>query len=294
MKTPLVVVLTVLVSAATSALVASILSRGSRAPSAATESASPTDLDEIRRELSRLRQSLENLESSTQLSRPEPQSRSSAAESAANLSADDVRTIVDRALAEHAGKDQTPTSAPMSVATAMQRLLDPNLSEDERVVLWASLAQSGMLDAVLAEYERRATAAPMDSTAQADLGFAYLQKMRNSQGGPEAGIWGKKGSDAYAKAIELDEMNWDARFAQAQHLYYADLSTDALHHLNVLRSQQRSRRSEVRHADAFVFLGNVYMEQGNTASAIEVWKEGLALFPSNERLRVLVQAVEEQ
>lgn len=296
MKLLHVLVLAVVVSVAASVLTVKIPSGGSRGTeaSAARPPGGGVDpaLEAIRREQAALREALERLESSARMAAPGPADRAPVLDGSTGLTVEEVEAMVARALQRHTEGSKPEPPAPDKVAAALQRLLDPNLSEAERVEIWDELAREGMLDAVVAEYERRVEASPQDSTAHADLGFAYHQKMRFSGGGLEAGKWGKKGSDAYAKALELDETNWDARFAQAQHFYYADMSGDAFQHLKVLREQQKNRRPEERHAQAFLFLGNMYLEQGNSAEARKVWQEGLALFPSNERLRELAQAVE--
>jgi tetratricopeptide (TPR) repeat protein len=255
-------------------------------PQASLESA----LESIRRDQEAMRQTLKELQASSRMS--PPADRAPAAGSTGGLTAQEVEAIVARALEKRAEGSKTAAPALDEVAAATRRLLDPSLSEADRLAIWEELARKGMLDAVLAEYERRVGASPQDSEAYADLGFAYHQKMRHSGGGPEAGKWGQKGSDAYARALELDETNWDARFAQAQHFYYADMQGDALQHLNVLRDQQKNRHAEDRHVEAFIFLGNLYLELGNAEEARKVWQEGLALFPGNERLRSLLQTLD--
>lgn len=289
MSTARVVLLAAVVAFISSALTATFVSmrdRGSR------DGGSPeADLASIRREQAALRDAIEQLRASER-SAPTPQLGANRSAGAPGVTSAEVEAIVSRALEELVNRVETAQPEPGAVASALQRLLDPNLTDPERAAIWEQLAKAGMLDALVSEFERRALAAPQDSTAQTDLGFAYHQKMRFSGGGPEAGKWGKMGSDAYAKAIELDETNWAARFAQAQHFYYAEMKGDALVHLNVLREQQKTRRAEERHAEAFIFLGNLYVEQGNRGEAKKVWEEGIALFPNNSQLQALVQALD--
>ena len=49
---------------------------------------------------------------------------------------------------------------------------------------------------------------------------------------------------------------------QAQRFYWAEMKDDALRHLEVPRKQQLGRVPEDRHADAFLFLGNLYLDMG--------------------------------
>lgn len=291
MKLSQVLVLTVLVSAATSVLTLKILSR---AP-AGTEAASQVgleerraDLDELRRGLAELRDAVERLESAPRMAAPDVAERAPVAERPRSLTDEELEALAAR-LAERQAALQPEPPAPNEVAAALQRLLDPSLSEAERLALWAEMHDEGLLDALVAEYEKRVATSPQDSTAHTNLGLAYHQKMRFSGGGPEAGRWGQKGSEAYAKALELDETNWEARFAQAQHFYYAGMQGEARLHLETLREQQGNRRPEERHAEAYLLLGSMVLEQGDAAEARKIWLEGLALFPDNERLRALAQ-----
>jgi tetratricopeptide (TPR) repeat protein len=265
-KTPHVVILAAVVSVISSVLTVKVLSmRTSELVPSAVPATLADDLETIRREQEKFR----------------------ASTAAPSVTAAEVEAIVSRAMEELVKRGEASQPDPGAITAALQRLLDTSLTDADRSAIWEQLAKAGMLDALVTEFERRALAAPQDSTAQTDLGFAYHQKMRFSGGGPEAGKWGKMGSDAYAKAIELDATNWPARFAQAQHFYDAGMQGDALVHLNVLREQQKTRRAEERHAAAFILLGNLYLEQGNAAEAKKVWQEGMSLFPSNERLREL-------
>lgn len=296
MKTPQIVLLAAVVSFVSSVLTATFVSMRARgAGGSADRGSSDADLtaalDAIRREQAQLREAVEKLRASERLA-PTTQPGANRAAMAPGVTAGEVEAIVSRAMEELARRDESAQQDPGAVAAAFQRLLDPNLTAADRAAIWEEVAKAGMLDAVVTEFERRALASPQDSGAHTDLGAAYHQKMRFSGGGPEAGKWGRMGSEAYAKALELDETNWAARFAQAQHFYYADMQGDALTHLNVLREQQKSRRAEERHAEAFIFLGNLYLEQGNRSEAKKVWEEGMVLFPNHSQLRALVQALD--
>ena len=145
---------------------------------------------------------------------------------------------------------------------------------------------------MVAEFERRAQATPFDSVAHTELGTAYLNKMLTTNGGPEAGKWGAKGGQAYLHALDLDETNWDARFALAQHDTNADMRGDALHNLEALVVQQAERTPVAKHAQSFLWLGNVLMDRGDPQAAMRAWRSGLALFPADESLQERLRAFE--
>lgn len=285
MKSLHVTVLAAVVSIACSAMTAILLRDASRESGTAAHAAPASvelesALEALRREQAALKRELGEIRTAAERAPTDPGTRTAAAE----LTAEEVERIVARALDAREMSSEPREATPEEVAAAVGRLLDPGWTEEERIAIWDELFAKGMLDAVVAEYERRAQAAPNDTTASTELGFAYHQKMRHSANGPEKGKWGQRGSEAYARTLELDDSNWDARFAQAQHFWYADMPGDALRHLQILREQQTTRRSEGKHAQAFVLLGNLYMQQGNAAEAKKVWAEGLERFPGDVRL----------
>ena len=203
-----------------------------------------------------------------------------------------IEAVVARILKERETRTSKPVRA-ADIREAIAVLLDPARGAADKRKIWDALIEKGHIDAAVAEFERRARASPRDAVAQFQLGAAYHQKMRTVGGGAAAGRWGQKGSDAYTKALTLDPTNWEARFAQAQHFYWAEMKGDSLRHLDVLRKQQPGRAAEDRDAGMFVFLGNLYLEMRNREEAKSVWAEGVRFFPSNNRLRALLEALEE-
>ena len=198
------------------------------------------------------------------------------------ISEEELERMVAAAVARRAeGLEDVERAPGLDVAAVMRDLLDPNLGEEERDALWESLRNGGQLDAIVAEFERRVDAAPFDPVARTELGTAYHQKMASAASGPEAGKWGAKGAAAFEQALELDETHWEARFKLAQHLYYADLRGDSTRHFETLLDQQKDRVHEPRHAQAYSWLGNLYMNGGDEAAALAVWRKGIALFPDD-------------
>jgi tetratricopeptide (TPR) repeat protein len=207
------------------------------------------------------------------------------------LAEGELEALVERLLDQRATDAEPPATAAIDVASVVRELLDPNASDEQKRALWAALTENGQLDAVVAEFERRADLNPYDSMVQTELGWAYGQKMIASSG-PEAGRWGAKLAESFARALELDDTNWDARFSLATHEYWAGLAGDSVRNLERLVEQQKTRTSESRHVRAFLFLGNLYMDRGDADGARRVWSDGLAHFPNDASLAERLKAFE--
>lgn len=186
-------------------------------------------------------------------------------------------------------KDGAPD---LALAAILRELSDPALDEAGKEAIWARVRASGQIDALVAAFERRAQANPYDSVAQSELGTAYLQKMLTTRGGPEAGRWGSQGGAALEHALELDETNWDARFTLARHYFYADMHGDSIRQFEVLVDQQEQGAPKPAFAQTYLWLGNLYINQGERVEAIRTWSDGLRLFPSDEALRARLKAFE--
>ena len=176
-----------------------------------------------------------------------------------------------------------------AVADALRRLLDPKLTDLERQRLWKEFAEQGLLDALVAEYEKRAERDPNNPDLQVELGEAYLQKVFASDNGPETGRWATKADQVFDAALELDGEHWDARFHKAVSLSFwppmFGKQKEAIAHFETLVAQQAGQPKEARFAQTHLFLGNMYLQLGQRDKALAAWEGGLAQFPGDEELR---------
>ncbi|MEM7163861.1 MAG: hypothetical protein AAF581_00265 [Planctomycetota bacterium] len=180
----------------------------------------------------------------------------------------------------------------LDLAMLIADLYDPRLSATERAELWQEIRDGKQVDAVLTELEQRAASAPNDARARTELGLGYFQKMQTTSGGPETGRWGARGAKTLSEALQLDDRDWEARFALAQHYFYAEMRGDAIHHLKILVQQQSQRVPEDRHANAYLLLGNIYMDRGKEAEAKQIWRDAAALFPQNHTVQQRLEKFE--
>lgn len=261
-------------------------------------------------ELAGLREELRAL-----ASRIDAQAKAPALEaaSAPRLPVGEIEAAVERALAQHASapgagetaaarssgaKPSSAASGPGDLAAALASVGDPNASYEERLRRWREYAKAGMLDELVAEYEKLAGENPNDPKAQTALGNAYLQKIFNGAAGPEAGIWGTKADKAFDKAIALDDHNWDARYMKAVSLSnwpaFLGKQPEAIHNFEVLVEQQSQGAVKPEYAQTYLILGNLYQQTGKLDKALAIWQQGQSMFPDVQQFGKQIQLAQQQ
>jgi tetratricopeptide (TPR) repeat protein len=288
--------LLILISILLAALLGSFLVWGvSRSPAVSAQAPAPSEISELRAELQALEQRLDSLQKGTQLE----------SGGGARLSQSDVDAAVERALAargESAGAAQTAARgagapAKLDAQGAFAQLTDSSLSWEDRRKKWSELAKAGLLDEVLALYEKQAAENPNDPKAQTALGNAYLNKLFNSPQGPEAGVWGTKADKAFDRALVLDDHNWEARFTKAVSLSnwpaFLGKQPEAIANLEILVQQQSQGPLQPHYAQTYLILGNLYQQTGKPDQALAMWQQGQALFPNDAELLHQIQLAQQ-
>jgi tetratricopeptide (TPR) repeat protein len=181
------------------------------------------------------------------------------------------------------------SGAPLTVASAFAALTAKGATWEDREALWKRIREAGLLDAVVAEFERRAKEAPSDPQIQTELGEAYLKKTEEVGQTAEAGTWATKADRAFDKALELDPEHWEARFVKAMALSFWPAvfgkQTEAIKHFETLVAQQERQAPRAGFDDTYLMLGNMYQQMGKADQALGTWQRGLQLFPDNADLR---------
>lgn len=182
-----------------------------------------------------------------------------------------------------------PASEAMTLASAMAQLNDPSMSWDDREEIWKKVRAAGLLDQVIAEFEKHAAANPKDPKAQTALGTAYLKKTEEAGNGPEAGKWATKADQAFDDALEIDPEHWDARYVKAVALSFwppvFGKQTEAIKHFETLLGQQERQQPRDGFDSTYLMLGNMYQQLGQRDQAVATWQRGLKVFPDNADLR---------
>jgi tetratricopeptide (TPR) repeat protein len=175
----------------------------------------------------------------------------------------------------------------------LELLADRQTPGPERQKLWSRLAKAGLLDQALAFFDKRAEENAADPDCQVDLGHAYIQKLFTASD-VEKGVLSMKAHGAYDKALALNDHHWDARFSKAVNYAFAPpifgLQSKAIGEFETLISQQEAQAPEPRHAQTYLFLGNLYQGQGQVDRAKAAYERGLKLFPESKELGERVKA----
>ncbi len=175
-----------------------------------------------------------------------------------------------------------------SIESILDVFLSDELDEIEEQELWERLRKEGRLDEIVAALEALVAERPHDPDLQTELGNAYIQKIFDVGMGPMAGVFGEKADEAYDRALEIDPEHWEARFSKAVSLSnwpaFLGKTGEAIHQFETLITQQESRSPEPHYEQTYYFLGNMYLQTGETAKALEAWRRGIAIFPDSEML----------
>jgi len=185
-------------------------------------------------------------------------------------------------------------SVPMSeIIRALSRT---GLGNPESQELFQKLRELGRIDEYVSAMEKLAAEDPENAELQVALGHAYMQKLFAVGNTPEAGPWAMKSDGAFARALELDDHNWAARFSKAVSLSnwpaFLGRGPEAIEHFETLLEQQAALPPRDEFALTYLFLGNMQQAGGEREKAIATWKAGLALFPNMDQLRSAVELAE--
>ncbi|MCE9592559.1 MAG: tetratricopeptide repeat protein [Planctomycetes bacterium] len=192
-------------------------------------------------------------------------------------------------VAQEATVEAAQSAKPFADVNAAIAKLAAASGYEAREPIWKAIRDAGLLDEVVAEYERRAEADPKNPDLHSELGSAYIQKIFASSQGPESGKWAMKADGAFDHALELDPQHWEARYSKAISLSFwppiFGKQAEAIHNFEILVEQQSHGPSAPQFANTHLCLGNLYQQSGQMDKAKAAWQQGLALFPDDAELK---------
>lgn len=184
----------------------------------------------------------------------------------------------------------------ISMDELVRVLARQGLTDSDRQYLFQQLRDSGRIDEYVSAIEALAAADPENAELQVALGNAYLQKLFGMGQSPDVGTIAMKSDQAFDRALEIDENNWEARFTKAVSLSnwpaFLGRGPEAIEHFEILLEQQAELPKRPEFAMTYLFLGNMHQAGGDHEKAIATWKAGLALFPDVEDLRRALELAE--
>lgn len=285
--TPLVAVSTILASVIAIAAVKLTTSPGGDPAPVSTEST-----DELADHTRELEARIERLERELTAVRNQPQT---ARADVPSVEPAWIEAAVERYFAANGGTDAVVDAA-ARVADADAAAFDAKATfEDLRTTarswegiqaIWSKMSTE-QKDAVIAQFEMVAEANPNDPSAQNELGEAYVHRLMNED---MLGMmkYGQLAEKQFDRALELDDHHWSARFNKAMSLSnqpaFLGRRPEAIKHFQTLMEQQEVATPETKHAQTYLFLGNLHAQSGNPDKAKEIWQRGLSRFPSAEVL----------
>ena len=274
------------IGALTAAGLLSIDRPAAPATATAVSPRAPLPSDEIRE----LREQLERLESDwLDVARSAPSARTSAESSASEtpLGSEGVRFEVGQQTGSgEPALDETLEHPDLSSTIAA--VFEAGVDTAQARELWAEAAARGQLHELLAAMEERLQDVPETASKHFDRGRAYYAAARAFPQNVD-GNWWVDSDRAFSLALELDPHHWEARYAKAHNMSFWPTvyggQAEAVRHFEILAEQQTQMSSEPRHALTYLWLGNLYDQQGRSDLARKTWKRGLDLFPGNDSLQ---------
>jgi tetratricopeptide (TPR) repeat protein len=192
-----------------------------------------------------------------------------------------------------ADKNAKKTDKAAQLAAFMAALKDKQKPRTDRHDIWKQIVDAGLIDDAVAAVEQMAKENPASADAQADLAHAYFEKLQTVNDGPEKGKWAIMADNTLDKALELDPNHWDARFTKAVGLSFwppiFGKQGEAINQFEILEKQQEaSGATNPDFSQTYVFLGNLYQQQGKADMAVQTWQKGASLFPDDGQLKKLI------
>jgi len=214
-----------------------------------------------------------------------------------------VQAALEAWAAAHGG---ATGAAPERPALSEEQELVASLSTDEALALlagsqgdararvWRALADTGRVDEVIAALEERAKAG--DVPALMALARGCVEAQRVTPDLRRAARLAQRSEEVYDQVLERDPQDFDARYekaiALARRPAYLGKQAEAIESLEILRSDASRTGTRPELARVYLYLGNLLEQTGERERAVEIWKEGLGLFPGDSGLRAQVSGSE--
>jgi hypothetical protein len=175
-------------------------------------------------------------------------------------------------------------------------LLNPGLSYFEKEKRWDQIRSARAIDRILNLFDKKAAEQPKNAELQYLLGRACINKL-SSATDAEKSVLGRKADEAFTRALSLNPEHWEARFTKALCLTFwpafLGKQPECVRELETLLSQQEKSPQEEKFVQAYVVLGNLYLQYGDRAKALGTWKRGLVQFPGNPELSGKISELKE-
>jgi tetratricopeptide (TPR) repeat protein len=176
----------------------------------------------------------------------------------------------------------------------IESLISPQTSYEQRQGLWKKLSEAGLLDQALTELQQQVAFDPRSAEAVTALGEGYYKKAGATDEVRERAMLAMKADQTLEAALNLDPVNWEARFTKAVGMSYwpAELNKggEVIEQLRMLIQQQESEEQQPQFSRTYLRLGEQYEKAGHANDAAQIWGRGASLFPTDPDLRKKVSS----
>lgn len=186
--------------------------------------------------------------------------------------------------------DNSTNSTPLTpFRQAIDILVSPQSSFQQRQAAWKQLREAGELDQALVMLKQGAANHPTLAEYPMALGEAYVYKLQTIRDFHEVSIMALQADQSFNRALGLDPANWEAQFFKAAALSRwppeMNKSPEVIQQFSNLIDQQEAMPPQPQFAQTYVLLGDQYKKAGQPDYAVQTWRLGLAKFPGDSTLQ---------
>src|SRR5665213_745765 len=172
---------------------------------------------------------------------------------------------------------------------AIDALLSPRTSYQDKQTTWKQLQDAGGLDQTIAALKAGMAKHPDNAAYPAELGVAYINKLRAVNAGGNSAILAMQADQSFDAALKLDPSNWEAQYYKAASLSHwppeMNKGPEVIERLSSLIDQQEAMPPQPQFAQIYILLGEQYQKAGNPGQAMQTWKLGASQFPNDAELQ---------
>ena len=183
----------------------------------------------------------------------------------------------------------TNSTPPTAFRQAIDILVSPQTSFQQRQAAWKQLRDAGELDQALATLKQGAADNPSSAEYPTALGEAYVYKLQTIRDFHEVSILALQADQSFNTALGIEPTNWEAKFFKAAALSRwppeMNKSPEVIQQFSNLIDQQEAMPPQPQFAQTYLLLGDQYRKTGQHDYAVQTWRLGLAKFPGDSALQ---------
>jgi len=172
---------------------------------------------------------------------------------------------------------------------AIDILVSPQTSFQQRQAAWKQLRDAGQLDQALATLKQGAADNPSSAEYPTALGEAYVYKLQTIRDFHEVSILALQADQSFNTALGIEPTNWEAKFFKAAALSRwppeMNKGPEVIQQFSNLIDQQEAMPPQPQFAQTYLLLGDQYRKTGQHDYAVQTWRLGLAKFPGDSALQ---------